>query len=444
MMAKNRPLVVRGGTIVNIQTGDATPDCAILIEDGRIASLEPNGNLEPPSDAQVVDAGGAWLIPGLIDMHVHLPFRSPPASLLPLYLAHGVTTIRNVGGGLTDLLLLRDRAHRPDNHLPRLFIAGPLLDGMPPLWPDHTILVDTVPRARSAAKMLIAQGVDCIKIYNSVPRDSLEAIVEEAHEAGLPVLGHVPRSISTSDAVRIGMDCLEHIRITGRELLAEDEADQIDYLPLGTRETLLWELYDVDSEGIQRLIDLLVEKQTFLDPTVIVDADMFENGVPDDQATELEQRLPQDIRDALYRDRHLDPIGVPEEMRSRARVGFLKRLAFIKKCNEAGVRLLAGTDTFGLGGLLPGVGLHNELGLLQRAGLSPLEALRAATLTAAAALGQGQLGKLKPGAMADVVAVNANPLADSRNVRNIRFVIAKGNLYDPADLIDAVCSSSDG
>ncbi|HEV3312496.1 MAG TPA: amidohydrolase family protein [Chloroflexota bacterium] len=444
MTESDQPLVLTGGAVVNVQSGEATSDCTVVIEGTHIARVERNGDFAAPPNARIVDTTGAWLIPGLTDMHVHLPFRSPQAGLLPLYLAHGVTTVRNVGGNLTELILLRREAAGNSRPIPRLFIAGPLLDGIPPLWPDHTLLVDTVARARTAVRMLVAQDVDCVKVYNNVPRDSLVAIVEEAHNSHKPVLGHVPRTLTTSDAIRIGMDCLEHIRITGRELLTAGEADAIDHLPLGTRETLLWDRFEVKSAGIERLIDLMVERQTYLDPTLIIDEDLFGGGVHDDTGAELHATLPGPIRDALERDRHLDPIGVPLELREQAPAGFIKRLEFIRRCNDAGVRLLAGTDTFGPAGLLPGVGLHNELRLLQRAGLSPLEALRTATITASEALGQDNLGRLEAGAAADMVVLNSNPMVDIKNVRDIRFVVARGMIHRPADLVASIQSSTDG
>lgn len=188
----------------------------------------------------------------------------------------------------------------------------------------------------------------------------------------------------------------------------------------------------------------MVERHTYLDPTLIVDEDLFGGGVHDDEGAELHATLPGPIREALERDRHLDPIGVPLELRDQAMPGFVKRLEFIRLCSAAGVRLLAGTDTFGPAGLLPGVGLHNELSLLKRAGLSPLEALRAATITASEALGQDHLGRLEADAAADMVVLNANPLVDIKNARDIRFVVARGMIHRPADLVASIQSSTDG
>jgi hypothetical protein len=243
-------------------------------------------------------------------------------------------------------------------------------------------------------------------------------------------------------AVEIGMDCLEHIRVTGRELLPLDEAERVDPLPLGTRETLLWERFDLGSGGMHRLIEYLVQARVFLDPTLLVDAAMFDQVSEDEAATAMMEALPEECRQALQRPDWTDELKGPEELREAAHVGFTKRLEFISMCNEAGVRLLAGTDTFGPGALLPGASLLNELELLCRAGLSPLEALKAATATAAEALGcERDLGVLAPGRLADVVVLDANPLENISNARSVRLVVQGGQVLTPANVVASLSSA---
>lgn len=442
-MIDSRPLVLKGGAIVDVRSGDIHHDFSLVVQGERIDSIGPSTEIAVPPDAQILDVTGAWLIPGLIDMHVHAASEPLHTKLIPLYLAHGVTTIRDVGAPITQAILLRDDLREGRRLGPRCFVAGPLLDGLPPLWPPMTVLVDTPQRARSAVRMLVDQQVDCIKVYNSVPEASLEVIVDEANAAGLMVLGHVPRSLTTTRAVRIGMGCLEHIRVTGRELLPLEEADTIDYLPLGERETLLWERFELDSSGLHRLIELLAETETFLDPTLIVDSATSVGPPHDDEALALEQRLSESARATLRQDDWTGWLKGPDGMKERSRRGFEKRLEFISMCNEAGVRLLAGTDTFGPGALLPGASLHNELQLLARAGLSPLQALRAATLTAASALKAGDdVGALEAGKLADIVVLDANPLLDVENVRKLRLVVKSGTVHDPESLVQAAVEAA--
>ncbi len=429
-------LVLQGGAIVDVRTGHVFSDTSVVVQAGRIASIGRRDEAVPQPGAMIVDVSGTWLIPGLIDMHVHVAFEPMHTRLLPLYLAHGVTTIRDVGGNITALSLLRADLREERRTGPNLYFAGPLLDGTPPLWPPMTFLVDTEAQARSAVRMLVNQNVDCIKVYNSVPERSLQAIVEEAASAGLLVLGHVPRSLSTSRAIEIGMKCLEHIRVTGRELLPVDQADKIDYLPLGERETLLWERFDLKSGGMRRLIELLVDTQTFLDPTLIVDIATSVGPPEDELAGEIEQMLPEPAQAALRQDDWTGWLGGPADLKDKSRQGFDKRLEFIGMCNEAGVRLLAGTDTFGPASLLPGVSLHNELGLLCRAGLSPLQALQCSTVTAASALKpESDFGVLEEGKIADLVVLEADPLAAIANLRKQRLIVKGGKVYEPKTLV---------
>jgi cytosine/adenosine deaminase-related metal-dependent hydrolase len=437
MMAE--PLVLAGATLIDVQSGESTPNSALVIEGGRIAWAGRRDELTLPAGARHEDVSGAWLIPGLVDMHVHLKPSPLAVRLLPLYLAHGVTTVRDVGGNITQLALLRDDLAAGRRFGPRHFFAGPLLDAPPLLWPEQTIMVDTPARAHSAVRMLLDQGVDCVKVYNNVREDSLIAIVEESHAGCRMVIGHVPRTLSTSHAVEIGMGCLEHIRVTGRELLSPEEADEIDPLPLGTRETLLWERFDLESPGMARLIEYLAESRVFLDPTLIVDAALFEATPADSAAESVQAALPEDAQEAFFGSDWMDPLRGPDELQVRARAGLGKRLEFISRCNEAGVWLLAGTDTFGPGALLPGASLLNELELLCRAGLSPLQSLRAATVTAATAPGrEGELGTLAAGALADALVLGASPLERVSNVRNLLLVVKGGQTYTPASVVGAI------
>lgn len=171
-----------------------------------------------------MEALGKWVVPGLIDSHAHAgDDKNTPLSL---YLANGVTTIRNPGGNVTLLRLTWEKLRCGDLVGPRLYFSGPVLDGTPPVWPTGSLLVDTPQRARSAVNFLADQGADFVKVYNNVKEPELKAIVEAAKERGLPVAGHIPRSMTMTHAVEVGMTRLEHIRITGREMLAAEEAER--------------------------------------------------------------------------------------------------------------------------------------------------------------------------------------------------------------------------
>ncbi|MGH9841477.1 MAG: amidohydrolase family protein [Blastocatellia bacterium] len=424
-------VVITGATLIDVRAGEVIKDSVIVIEGDRIKQVGKSGEVNIPSSARIIDARGKWIIPGLTDMHSHI--SGTPGLPLGLYLANGVTTIRDPGGNLTLLRLLREQLDSGKVVGPRLFFAGPILDGNPPVWPAGSILADSPARAESAVNFLIDQGVDCIKVYNNISEPVLKAIIRTAHQREIPVVGHVPRSITMTRAVELGMDCLEHIRITGREMLPLEEANKIDFLPLGRRETLLWQRFDLASAEMKKLVALLVEKKVFLDPTLTIDEETFAGGYEANAKDPNNRFLPRAIFDAWVSRPRPEIYNIPSELREAALAGFKKRQQFVGMLSRGGVQVLAGTDGVGLGTLLPGFGLQHELELLAAAGLKPIDVLRAATITAARALKrERELGSIETGKFADLVILNADPLAEISNTRKIHLIMKGGQIYDPA------------
>jgi imidazolonepropionase-like amidohydrolase len=439
--AQTKPdmLVVSGGTMVDVASGIETPDSAIVISGQRIERVGTVANTKVPAGAQVVDAREKWIVPGLIDSHAHAgDDKDIPLSL---YLANGVTTIRNPGGNLTQLRLTRERLLRGDLVGPRLFFSGPILDGMVPVWPSGSILVDTPERAKSAVNFLADQGVDFVKVYNNVKEPELKAIVETANQRGLPVAGHVPRSMTMTRAIELGMTRLEHIRITGKEMLSAEEAEKIDPLPVGKREPLLWQRFDLQSEKFRALVQLLARSRVFLDPTLVVAEFDEVSNLSSEKNDSNNQYLTAEFVEENVKDLKNPILVVPGELRIAAVEAFHKQEKFVGMCNQAGVRIIAGTDGPSIGRLLPGFALHRELELLVTSGLSPLQALRAATSTAAEALGkEGDLGTIAPAKFADMLIVDADPLKEIQNLRKIHVVIEDGKTYAPDELLQQIRS----
>lgn len=414
-------VVINGGTIIDVSTGKEIKDSVIVVEGDRIKAVGRNGQVTIPQGARIIDARGKWIIPGLTDMHSHITgSKNLP---LGLYLANGVTTIRDPGGNLTLLRLMREQIDSGRVIGPRLFFAGPLLDGNPPVWPPGSLMVDTPERAESTVNFLIDQGVDCVKVYNNISEPVLRVIIDTAHKRGISVIGHVPRSITMTRAVELGMDCLEHIRVTGREVLPVEEANKIDFLPLGRRETLLWQRFDLDMPEFKRLVGFLVEKKVFLDPTLTIDEETFAGGYEANVGDPNNHFLARELFEEWRREPRPELYNIPAELKEAAVSGFRKRQQFVGMLSRAGVQLVAGTDGVGLGTRLPGFGLQHELELLGASGLKPIDVLRAATITAARALNrEKELGSIEAGKFADLVILNDNPLADIRNTRKFNLL----------------------
>ena len=429
-------LVIRGGTLVDVKSGSEVPDSVIVVRGERIAQVSKGEKAIIPAGAQIIDAKGKWIIPGLIDSHAHA--ESAEETPFGLYLANGVTTIRNPGGNTTVLRLTRDKLLRGEISGPRLFFSGQILDGMPPVG-HSSLLVDTPERARSAVTFLADQGVDFVKVYNNVKEPELKVIIQTAKERGLPVAGHVPRTMTMTRAIELGMTRLEHIRITGKEMLSAEEAAEIDPLPVGKREPMLWQRFNLQSEKMRALVELLAKSRVFLDPTLVVDeySEVFtKEAVENDPRN---QYWPKPVVDEALKYWNAGIFETPPELVPAAHEAFLREQRFVGMCGEAGVRIIAGTDGPGIGVLVPGFALHRELELLATSGLSPLQALRAATSTAAEALGkEDQLGTVEPEKFADLVIVNADPLASVQNLKQIHLVVQGGKTYEPKTLLDEV------
>jgi imidazolonepropionase-like amidohydrolase len=433
---KENVLVIRGGILVDVKSGNEIPNSMIVVRGDRIAQVSKEGKADLPAGAQIVDASGKWIIPGLIDSHAHA--ESAEETPFGLYLANGVTTIRNPGGNTTVLRLTREKLLNGGIIGPRLFFSGQILDGMPPVW-DRSLLVDTPERARSAVNFLADQGVDFVKVYNNVKEPELKVIVQTAKERGLPVAGHIPRTLTMTRAIEMGMTRLEHIRITGKEMLSAEEAEKIDPLPVGKREPMLWQKFDLGSEKFRNLVQLLATSRVFLDPTLVTD-EYF--GASSKEAVEKDpnnQYFPKSEVDEWLKYWNKGVFETPPELVPAAHEAFQKEQKFVGMCGEAGVRIIAGTDGPGISVLAPGFALHREMELLVASGLSPLQALRAATSTAAEALAkEDQLGTVEPGKFADLVIVDADPLASVQNARQIHLVVQGGKTFEPKILLDEV------
>lgn len=427
-------LVLRGGTLVDVASGKEIPDSVIVIRGQRIEQIGNEGSTGIPEGAQIVEAGGKWIIPGLIDSHAHA--ESADQTPFSLYLANGVTTIRNPGGNMTVLRLTREQLASGKLVGPRLFFSGPILDGMPPVWPSGSILVDTPERARSAVNFLADQGVDFVKVYNNVKEPELKVIIETARERRLAVAGHIPRSMTMTRAIELGMTRLEHIRITGKEMLSAEEAEAIDPLPVGKREPMLWHRFNLQSEKMRALIQRLAQSRVFLDPTLTVE-EFGEVSNPDAEKNDPNnQYLSPAVVEGDLKNWKNPLFEVPTDLQTTSTEAFHKQQEFVGMCNQAGVRIIAGTDGPSIGKLLPGFGLHHELELLVASGLTPLQALRAATSAAAEALGkEDQLGTIERGKLADMVVLDADPFAGIQNLRKIHLVMQGGKSYTPDVLL---------
>lgn len=427
-----------GATLIDLRTGRSSPDTTIVIRGGRILSVGPSSSIHIPDGVRPVQAKGRWVIPGLIDMHVHLSTVATVPT--ELYVVNGVTAVRDLGGHLTMLRLMRESVDTHDRPHPRSFIAGSMLDGLPPSAPRMSIIADSPRRAASAVEFLVTQGVDAIKVYNGIDEPALTAIISAARAHRKPVVGHVPSAVTAKRAVQLGISGIEHspLRVKDLEawqLVTPAAADRIRALTSVTeREAALWQHVALDAPPLRELIAEMARRGVVLDPTLSID-EYDTVFLYDQEAAHPNNRYlePSFVRANLGPEH--EALRVRPGMRALAISGLKKRQQFVAISHAAGVPIVTGTDGPGIGRLAPGFGLHRELALLVEAGLTPIEALRAATIIAAKALGQERtLGTVEAGKLADLVILNANPLEHITNVAAIEAVVSRGQIFDRSAL----------
>lgn len=342
-------------------------DRTVIVRNGRIETIGPIGDIQVPADTRVVEGPG-WLLPGLMDMHVHVH-----EAHMESYLRSGITTVRNMWGTPGAAMLRRQVADGA--RLPMIFSAGPGMDGDPPFWPGTEVLV-SAGAAEDAVVRQAREGWDFIKVYRALEKDVYDAIVRTARSEGIGVIGHVPFSARLDDALA-GMVSIEHLNSWDRALGGRAGFD-------GWRAA--------DTTRARDYAERAAARGVWNCPTMIVVSTLAQQSLSPDAQQEV----------------------------------LAARQAVVRALHRAGAPLLAGTDA-GIGITAPGSSLPQELEHLVAAGLTPYEALRAATADAARFLGaEDELGTIRPGMRADLVLVRGNPLELVGQVRAVAGVVLRG------------------
>jgi imidazolonepropionase-like amidohydrolase len=426
-------LVLNDVNVVDVRTGTVQPDQTVILEHHHIASIGPSKSTKPPRKAPSVNCRGLFLIPGLWDMHVHLVFGDwfPGAQdiSLPLFVANGVTGVRDMGSELDVVQRWRNEIEAGDLLGPRIYTSGPMLDGPKPRFPS-SLAIATPDDARRAVADLKRRGADFIKLQSLIPREAVFAIADEAKKQEIPFEGHVPDSLRASEMSEAGMKSFEHlIGIFEGSSLAEGDF-------LKGNKTAARFLATYDPARAASLAAILAKNQTWQCPTLVweragnlIDVTDFAKDaravyVPASWKTITWKRFTDEITQGYGND----------DLATRKK--FLeKELEVVHLLHENGVPFLAGTDTPPGVYIFPGFSLHEELQRFVAAGFTPLEALQTATLNPARFFGmESQLGTVEKGKFADLVVLNANPLDDISNTQKIAAVITNGRYYSRKDL----------
>ncbi len=401
------------------------PNTTIVVSANRIARVGPDGSVSIPENAEVIDATGKTILPGLWDMHVHLSFETDGL----LHLAAGVTSVRDMAN---DIDKLQDARRKFDNGTslgPRVVMAG-FLDGPGPYAGPTKVLVDNPQEAEKAIDRYKTLGYEQIKVYSSIKPELVPAIIARAHGHGLRVSGHVPAFMTAQDVVKLGFDELQHANFLFLNFLADTVKDTRTPVRFTAVAEHAAEL-DLDSAKVRQFITLLKEHDTVIDPTLSVFEAFFTDrpGTVAQALAPVADRLPPSVR-----RRYLGGgLPVPEGKEERYRNSFEAMLRMVAALHRAGVRIVAGTDA------TPGFSLHRELELYVRAGISAPEVLRIATLGAAAVMKHDdQLGSITPGKLADLIVVDGDPTERISEIRRVELVVKNGTVLKPGQLYQAL------
>jgi imidazolonepropionase-like amidohydrolase len=437
-------LVINHVTVIDATGAPAKPNMTVIIRGDRIAAIDSVEKVRVPKEAKVVDATGKFLIPGLWDMHVHTSYKE----FLTLFVANGVTGVRDLGGSSEEFEVLQhwQRQIRAGTLLgPRIVAAGIIIDGPERIGRPTSIHVGNETEGRQAVDALKQRGADFVKVYSMLPREAYFAIAAEAKKQGLPFAGHVPASVTAMEASAAGQKSMEHLfgvlpACSSSEADVRNEA--LTAVAQGGFSVFIREeihaqikaLKTYDDRKAAALFAHFVKNGTWQVPTLAAWQALC-SSVDSDFTSDMRLKyMPPEKRRAWQASRTNLLSRLAAEYITHRKILLEKQLELVGAMRRAGVEFMAGTDTAGFY-LIPGFSLHDELVLLVRAGLTPLEALQAATRAPAKYLGLlDSLGTVEQGKMADLVLLEANPLEDISNTRKIAAVVVGGKFLAKSDL----------
>jgi hypothetical protein len=429
-------VVLTNANVIDVRSGAIANGMTVVIQGEKITAVAKLALIPQSRGITVVNANGKFLVPGLLDMHVHSAFADAPWDenvIYPLYIGNGITGIRDMGG---DAKLLRQRRDAIRNgHLlgPRMYLGGPFLAlGKADA---QTIPVPTAVDARRAVDEVKNGGFDFVKILSNVPRESYYAIAEESARQKIPFVGHVPYAISAEEAAKAEQKSIEHL---SGVLLAcssqEENLRRLELEALASRNYAAFSklgsevLASYNQEKARALFLEFTEHSTWQVPTLVWTMANSQSGGPELLNDPRLKYVPHSIRKTW------EPSKRSAEETALAKAEAERDIQLVQDMHRQGVQFMAGSDgpdPF----VVPGFSLHDELELLVRSGFTPLQALQSATLNPA--LFEQNLdhhGSIEKGHVADLVLLDANPLTDIRNTRKISAVVLGGHYFSRADL----------
>src|ERR1051325_8081216 len=383
-------IAIVGATLIDGTGGPVVSDSVVVVRGERIVAVGKRDAVKVPPGAEVFDAKGLTLVPGLMDSHFHIDGDDP---LPALYLSHGVTSVRDPGQWIEAY----DVARHASAPVPRLFLCGPHLDSPPPAYPTDSFIVRDPEETRLAVNRFVDDGASAIKVYFRLPLALIRVAIETAHARGVPVMGHL-EIVDARDAIRAGIDGIEHATSFGTALLPLRDAEKYRQSVLADNNArregryVFWNAIDLNTPQAESLFKLIVDHNVVVSPTLAV----FERQPGDKDTKELHVHA------------------------------FKQMEAFVGLAKKAGAKVVVGSHS-DVPHAKRGWAYQRELELLVESGLTPMEAIVAGTMENAHYFRiQDRLGSIEAGKLADLIMVEGDPLKDISNMRHIKRVMLNG------------------
>ncbi len=422
----------------------------VVVRENMIVEAGPAGRVRVPSGSTVIDGSGKYLIPGLWDAHVHVTnTRAMRNSMFPLFIVNGITYVRDTAATLESILSMRqdaEEASEASGMAPKVYMIGPHMDGPKLSW-DSSVSAVTPVQARFIINCLINAGVDELKVYDLIPPAVALEVFAAGRELGYRVSSHVPLGMDVIEASNAGLSSMEHMYnlemacsadwdslLQARQrMIAEYTGESGNRLRQDIyRAQRLHAFRTQDEERRAEVLQTLARNDTYQVPTLAIVAQEEHRIFARDDYRDLFRYLPKTVRDDWEKSAERRSA---QQQSEESMAHALWAYDMVPRIAEAGIRIMAGTD-MPLAHLIPGFSLHEELELLvKKGGLTPMQALEAATMRPAEYLGlEHQQGQIGSGMLADLVLLDANPLEDITNTRRINSVMRDGHLHTREDL----------
>ncbi len=418
------PLVITHVRVVPMDRETVLDDRSVVIVDGRITRVAPSADVTIEPGAQVIDGAGKWLLPGLADMHVHAWVESD----LTLFVANGVTTVRNMFGSPMHVEW-RDAIAAGTRFGPRIYTAGPIIDGSPPVWPGSTVLTDPA----DADDVVVEQqeaGYDFLKCYSKLSADAFDALAAAGKKHGMRMMGHVPPAVTIEHAIEVGQESIEHF--TGLVACCQTGDSPVKDAGAFQNESIAWK--HVDDAKITAVAKSCAAHGAWNCPTIVVMQKWAKGKDADDLLARPEMRYVDPQIKWYWSSPMMYLAKMPDEVLAASHAADADRLHALSLFHAAGAPLLAGTD-MGNPYVVAGWSLHEELANFVAAGCTPFEALKAATSDAAKFMhAEQEWGTIAEGRVADLVLLDANPLADVKNAARTAGVVVRGAWHPQSEL----------